>query len=245
MTKPLKIIAKEAGIWDYAKSSPPVILGGGALGAAAGRYIAAPLLADTLGFDRDRANLAFTILGGLLGASPGILHGLTQSKLKGSFFAPTGEPRNPEEKKLMDAAKQWRPSVAAPRELPNEWSGNYLNNVIKSSADNIWKPNFPVSMAIDEVVTNANIPFTNKVKMVELITQAGQEQGVGLTGLASPAALFKALPKVITNAIPTVGGAYVVSELLGAPKWLRNTAMGSALISSALTNFMGENRDNW
>ena len=71
-----------------------------------------------------------------------------------------------------------------------------------------------------------------------LIAQAGQEQGVGLSGMASPASLFNALPKVVRRAIPTVGGAWAASKLLGAPRRLRRTALGGALIYSALKGFM-------
>ncbi len=90
---------------------------------------------------------------------------------------------------------------------------------------------------MDEITNNPTIPFAQKAKYRQLLAQAGQSQGVGLTGLASPGALMDALPRVVRHAIPTVGGAWAVAKLLGAPRRLKRTGIGAALIYSVLRGF--------
>lgn len=240
----------KAASWQERLNTAPVWMAAGSLGGAGlGRYVAAPLASRLLGLDPDSAKRMFTLLGLGIGSLPGLQLGLARKKLHGSFFAPARVGNS-----VDDQMRFSRYALGNPR---RSYSYNYRPNsvsvggpagkdiTIKRSGHDpmtyrreLWKPTFPVSQSLDEVSNNPMIPLTQRVKMKDLIAQAGREQGVGITGLASPGALMEALPKVVSHAIPTAGGAWAASKLLGAPKRLKQTAIGSALVYSALKGFM-------
>ncbi len=97
-------------------------------------------------------------------------------------------------------------------------------------------PMFPVGQSIKDVENNPFMDRISKALSTEVIREAGDGED---RGLADAGDLRRALPRVISNAIPTVGGAYLAAKALGASGRLKNTALGAALIGSALTGFLG------
>lgn len=248
---------------NYLNSAPVWLAAGGLGGAGLGRYFAAPVLARLLNLDPDKTRRMMTLLGMGAGMAPGLLTGLVRQKTRGSFFAPAGPPRNADEymRHVSWALGKPKPSVGGigePRKpfvTRTDASPFYTTpptmqdfmSLNKQSADDpgvwseeLWNPTYPVATAMDDVTRNPFIPLTQKVKMRQLIAQAGNEQGVGMTGAASPGALMAALPKVVRYAVPTVGGAWLASKALGAPRRVKNTAMGAALVYSAMRGFMSK-----
>ena len=248
----------QPGLTDYLNTAPAWMAGGAAAGAIGGRYIAAPILSKLLGLDPQRARTTLTLLGLLGGSIPGLMLGSNRSKLRGSFFAPGGGPRNirdlyreaywtmgknpmgmydvpaPPPRSALPSFESTPASMDAFMGLNK--SSNYRDPGVYSRA--LWEPTFPVAQSMDEISNNPHIPVMQRAKMVELVAQAGNEQGVGLTGMASAGSLMSALPRVAAHAVPTVGGAWLASKALGAPRRLKNTAMGAALVYSALKGFM-------
>lgn len=287
---------QEGGWWTR---GPAAMALGGAVGAAVGRYLAAPLLARFLGFDPEVSRSRLTALGAVLGAVPGLLHGLTMRKLKGSFWEPSGPPRGGDEwdrwaywsspleylpsrftphtgsledrlraaywhsgaPELAEASRMLFPPGPPPAERAmkrsaargcpgrarrslNKQSGSFrLPGDIWTRREDplvmdraLWAPAFPVSQAMDDVRRNPWIPPMQSVKLQQAIALAGQAQGVGRTGLASPGALYSAVDRVLPYAAPTLGGAWAASELLGAPLRFKRTMLGGALIAAALNS---------
>lgn len=214
---------------DWRMSVPLWLAGGTAGGAALGRYILAPILSRVLGLDKDRSRSTLTALGALSGAVPGLLLGSARKGTYGKFFHPGGSPRD------FDETMHFNKALLGPSRPSLDKSGSSDPGVYGPA---FWQPTFPVAQNLDEIARNPNIPLSQKVQMRQLVAQAGQEQGVGHTGLASAGALAYALPQVVRDAVPTVGGAWAASKLLGAPKGLRRTAIGGALVYSALKSFM-------
>lgn len=254
-------LRKSASASDYLNSAPALMVGGGLGGAALGRYLVAPLLSRLLGLNRDDAKRALTTLGAALGTVPGAALGLQRRQLRGSFFAPGGPPRNAGER-LRELRHGMRFGVSAfPRtvlesepdfqrvmgRLPLD-ARNAVADVFDKSSNHdpaiysreLWKPTFPVAMAMDDIANNPFIPLTQSAKMKQLVAESGRQQGVGLTGEASPGALMAALPNVVRHAAPTAAGAWVVAKLLGAPTGLKRTAVGAAAIYGALRGFMSK-----
>lgn len=255
-------LTKTAGDYKQMLDTAPAWMAIGGLGAAGlGRYLAAPLLSRLFRLDPKRARRIFTALGLGVGALPGAMLGAIRSKTHGSFFAPDAPPRD-----LPSLARHlgWtmgsgsyspRRGVEARPETRVDASRFYdaaptlqdYAELNKSSSDNpltwsrtLWEPNFPVATAMDDVTRNPLIPVSQKSQMRQLIAQAGREQGVGDTGTASPGALIQALPKVVSNAVPTVGGAWLASKALGASPRVKNTAIGAAMVYSTLKGFMNK-----
>lgn len=257
---------------------------GGVGGALIGRYALAPVLSKLFRLNPDKARAVFTALGLGAGLTPGLLTGAIRKQRYGSFFHPSGGPRNYAEvlrdsgvtmgesrfsrvgpfidlrsrpsTDLYDLNSQYihRKSIL-PKFLRKILTGRAgsadipADSSVKSSAfinnpyvynEALWRPSFPVSQSMDDLSRNPHPGLFERIKMRQLIAQAGQQQGVGRTGLASAGSLLAALPRVIENAIPTVGGALAVSKLLGAPTSLKRTAIGGALIYSVLRGFMNK-----
>lgn len=240
---------KSANLGERLNTAPVWMAAGGLGGAGLGRYVAAPIASRLLGLDADRARRVFTLLGLGVGSLPGLQLGLARRKLHGSFFAPSrvGKDLDSQMRYTRYALGNPRRTYSqhyAPPAVTVSGPGGREMEIKRSSQDpmtysrELWKPTFPVSQSLDEISNNPMIPVSQRVKMKDLVAQAGREQGVGLTGLASPGALMEALPKVVSYAVPTAGGAWAASKLLGAPKNLKRTAVGSALVYSALKGFM-------
>ena len=243
---------------DHPWLTNPITLGavGGLGGAALGRYVASPILSRVFGLDPERANRTMMLTGGIAGLMPAILTAIARKKLKGSYFASGGGPTNdvdkwnyrryqlgnpdPGSQSYIDAnlGSLRSPSLKKPFEFTFPVKSSSLNPRIYDEA--LWRPNFPVAQSLDDVANNPMIPPAQKITMRQLIAQAGREQGIGDTGTASAGALMAALPKVVSTAIPTVGGAWAASKMLGAPPKLKNTAIGGALVYSALKGFMSK-----
>lgn len=234
------------------KTSVPLWLAAGGLGGAGlGRYVVAPVLARLLKLDPDKARRVFTLLGLGAGMTPGAILGGARYKLKGNFFAPGGPPRTKDE-----YLRYMRHALGPPRDMPDvtlhsPWGsfvrpGHTDQPLVKEQGYTgsefydraLWDPTFPVAQSLDEISRNPMIPPLQRAKMKMLVAEAGRQQGVGLTGLASPGALMKALPNVVRHAVPTAGGAWVAAQMLGAPRRLKQTAIGGALLYSALKGFM-------
>jgi len=237
---PIELAEKKA---NSMFQQPGVTLGvGSALGGLGGRFIGSPIL-ERLGFDPSRSRTTMTLAGILLGSLPGLLQSSVHKKLYGGYF------NTPAVRNFSDWRSQMLHSLPQPEfQLPAA-TPVHLPDVLTKKADGyndqLWRPSFSVSTAMDEIERNPYPNLMERVKMKQLIAQAGHEQGVGLTGGASPGSLLSALPDVIGNAIPTVGAAYAVSSALGAPSWFKNTALGAATIYSALKGFMkGANVDS-
>ncbi len=247
---------------SHLHNAPVWMAAGGLGGAGVGRYLVAPVLSRLLGLDPKRARRLFTILGAGAGVTPGAMLGLVRRKTHGSFFSPGGAPQTPE-----DYVRHLRWALGKPRRNVDAGSMEprtpFVNQVDASGFENkaptvddfksinktgmhdpmtwsreLWDPSFPVATSMDDVTRNPLIPIDQKVKMRNLIAQSGREQGVGITGAASAGALIEALPKVVRYAVPTVGGAWLASKALGAPRRVKNTAMGAALVYSTLKGFM-------
>lgn len=233
------------------KTSVPLWLAAGGLGGAGlGRYVIAPLLARLLRLDPKKARRVFTLLGLGAGLVPGSILGGTRYKLKGNFFAPGGPPRNEDE-----YLRHLKYSLGLSRDMPDvtfysPW-GNFVRPghndeaLVKEQGVNpavynnaLWEPTFPVAQSLDDISRNPLIPPLQRAKMKMLVAESGRQQGVGMTGAASAGALMAALPNVVSRAVPTVGGAWAAAQLLGAPRRLKQTAIGGALIYSALKGFM-------
>ncbi len=302
---------------DHPWLTNPLTLGavGGLGGAAAGRFVAAPILSRLLGLDPKRARLIMMLLGGAAGMAPAIMTALARKRLKGSYFASGGPPVGLAQQvehdryamgnrptsgidftQRLTGRRPFQPpdrkpyeitvpisgltkNESAPRDmvklawdiaermlrLPRAKRAYCLENLctddetlyalvkremseLRKSAglnpriydQRLWRPTFAVAQSMDEISNNPMIPISHKVTMRRLIAQAGQDQGIGFTGSASTGSLMSALPKVIRHAIPTVGGAWAVSKLLGAPRRLKQTAIGGALVYSALKGFMSK-----
>lgn len=227
------------GLLEYPASQMAL---GGLLGGAGGRWIAAPIMARLLGFDPDRLRTTMTMAGLLAGAAPGALVGMRNSKMLGDFWAPGSRPRNARQNRHYLSYLLPRPAYKPPPDRgPVPFSAIIKSSDAATYSEDLWRPNFPVARALDDIERNPYPNIAERVKMKQLIAGAGIQQGVGLTGMASPGALASALPDIAGNAIPTMLGAYVVSNLLGAPSWLKNTAVGAAATYSALKGFMSKN----
>lgn len=230
----------------------PALLAGGALaGGLAGRYLVEPILRRVLGLDPKRSRNTLTAIGALAGLVPGIELGAVRSRLRGGFFAPSV--RDPETDAYYDFLWNTRePEGGVRGRVPRPELDEYAiqpwspdTTAVKRSASDpyvydrgLWDPSFPVMQNLEAIRSDPNIPLMQRVKMQQLVAEAGRQQGVGATGMASAGALISALPRVVLNAAPAVGGAWAASELLGAPPRLRNSAIGSALVYSALKSFM-------
>lgn len=201
----------------------PLLLGSSA-GGLLGRYVAAPFLSGTLGLDPNRSKNLFTLLGILAGSLPGIEMALVNKRLRGGYFTPF---RN----RFLEDQWTLRPDH---RYYGGTTGPGFLEKTSAFDTRSFWRPTFPVSIALDEVSRSPNPGLIERVKLKQLITQAGKEQGVGLSGLASPGALFSAATRFAKNTIPPVGAAYLAAGLLGAPKRVRRTAIGGALLYGAL-----------
>lgn len=210
-------------------SVPLWLLAGGGAGLLTGRYFL-PSLLSRFGFDPDRARLVGTLGGVAAGLLPGLALGLSRQKLTGNFFGRVGEPITAADKLRYSRYALGKPQTTLPVKRGS------VNPHTYDPA--LWRPSFGVAQAMDDVATNPMIPLSQRVRMRQLIAESGRSQGVGMTGMASPGALMDALPRVVSNAVPTVGGAWAVSELLGAPNTLKNTAVGLSLVYSALKGFM-------
>jgi hypothetical protein len=211
----------------------PVILGSGTVGGALlGRYLAAPIL-KRLGFESGKSKNALTVAGALVGALPGLLTALAMNKARGNWTSPIASNPVGAEQILRDASIRWHMAK-------NSSLGRVDPMGAIQSEDQIWHPTFGISSALNTVASNALASPVEKLQQMQLVARAGHEQGGGLTGLASPAALMKALPQVVSNAIPTVGGAMLLANVLGAPSWARKGGIGGALAYSAFKSFMNQ-----
>ena len=233
------------------KENVPLWLAAGGLGGAGlGRYFVAPVLSRLLKLDPKRARRVFTLLGMGIGMTPGMVLGGTRKKLKGKFFAPGGPPQTEDER-----SRYLHYSLGSARGIPDSnlrtpggnfsWPGQVEQSMVKMQGVDpavydraLWDPTFPVSQSLDDIARNPAIPPLQRAKMKMLVAEAGRQQGVGLTGLASPGALMAALPRVARHALPTAGGAWAAAQLLGAPRRLKQTAIGGALLYSVLKGFM-------
>lgn len=221
MSETLASVLASAG---QALKRGPVLAGAGALaGAGLGRYVIAPIL-QRLGFDEEKSERTLTRAGAGLGLLPGLLSSATMWSTRGSPFAPWGSPPNTEAQALQDFARA--------RQLAK------MGSDVPVGAGGLWSPSFGVSSAVDAVIANTLTQPWEKFRQAQLVIQAGQEQGAGGAGLASPAALMTALPEFASNAIPRVGAAILLSKLLGAPAWVSKGSIGGALLYSAFKTFM-------
>lgn len=211
----------------------PLVLGTAA-GGLLGRYLVSPLLSGLLGLDSNRSKNLFTLLGALAGSVPGIEMALLNKKLRGGYFTPYPNLFLTDQWTLQPSHKYYG-GTTGPGALEKQ----------SSAFDDraFWRPTFPVSIALDEVSRNPNPGLIERVKLKQLIIQAGKEQGVGLSGLASPGALFSAATKFTKNTLPPVGAAYLAAGILGAPKKVRRTAVGGALLYGALKTLTKENSE--
>lgn len=219
---------------EFLRRGPVIGAAGAATGAALGRYLAAPLL-RALGFEDERSKRALTILGALAGAVPGAVVSAGMHRAGRGWTAPMNAPPADAAQQLQD----WNLEQRLGRPFALQKLGAFDPLGVIRAQENLWKPTFGVSSALDTISSNAIADPVEKVQQMQLVARAGQEQGTGWTGLASPGALMAALPQVVSNAIPTVGGAMLVSKILGAPSWARKGAVGGALAYSALKSFMG------
>jgi hypothetical protein len=229
----------------FLRTGPGLGIAGGLTGAALGRYIVAPLM-RALGFDKGKSKRTLTILGALAGALPGAAVSLSMHRIGRGWTAPLNAPPKNDLTKMRDALltlEQNRPYADQPEMVQMPFymkakSSSYNPLGVLRAQDQRWKPEFGVSSALNTISTNAIAPPRDKVRQMQLVSQAGKEQDGVPGGMASPAALMQALPRVASNAIPTVGGAWLASKLLGAPGWINKGAIGSALVYSALKSFM-------
>ena len=217
---------KAPTVGNYANSPLGWMIAGPLIGAGLGRYVAAPLAEEFLGADRKKARKSLTLMGAGVGMLPGLAYGATQSKIRGNFFAPGGPAHTPEE---AEGFKEWYDRTPQAEFDASRKQADFGNT--------LWQPSFPVMKAMDDITNNDMMSTTQKAMSRMLIAQAGREQGVGRTGLASAGSLISALPSILVDAAPSVIGAWGLSKVLGLPSSVKNTAIGASLVYSALKNF--------
>lgn len=201
---------------SWATNSTLQALVGGLGGAALGRFILAPVVNKIVGGDIKKQKNRFTVLGGLTGVAPAIMTAIINSKMQANPY----------------------PHLNKPDIKPTAFAKISTDSMTYDPA--MWRPTFGVARAMDDISNNPYPNIMERVKMRQLIAESGKQEGVGLTGLASPASLWSAASNMAGTVLPAAGAAWVAAKALAAPDWLKNTGIGAAVIYSSLNSLLGK-----